>query len=206
MLGFSLAARPLALDNGTPRSHSAHGDTPTCRERARTSPESRDDCAPRLRELRPDEPPGTPDVHLRPTRASQPDSPRRRRATSPWTLGVIGGDGRIVLACTTDVERQPLDEAGTLARALARGLDPSRERVCACAAKGHTPDFVDLVFTAKPEEGRVTVRASAEEDVDSAVGADFVACGNADCGLRIQSNQARVPQDRLQPCIPCGSN
>jgi hypothetical protein len=94
----------------------------------------------------------------------------------PWTLGVIGGDGRIVVTCANDVQRQPLDESGALARALAPGLDPSRERICACAAKLHAPPFVDLVFTAKPEQGNVTVRANADEDVDPDVGAAFVGC------------------------------
>jgi len=94
----------------------------------------------------------------------------------PWTLGVIGGDARIVLTCANDVQRQPLDQSGPLARALAPGLDPSRDRVCACAAKLHAPPFVDLVFTAKPEQGLVTVRGNADEDVDPELGAAFVGC------------------------------
>jgi hypothetical protein len=48
--------------------------------------------------------------------------------------------------------------------------------VCACATKSHTPPFVDLVFTAKPEEGHVIVRATADEDANSETAGAFVAC------------------------------
>jgi hypothetical protein len=74
------------------------------------------------------------------------------------------------------VQRQLLDESSALARALAPGLDPTRERVCSCASRQRAPSFVDLVFTAKPEEGRVTIRANRDEDVDPDVSAAFVGC------------------------------
>jgi hypothetical protein len=115
-------------------------------------------------------------------RASPPSSPRPlvggapAACEKPWTLGIIGGDGRIVVTCANDVQRQPLDESSALARALAPGLDPTRERVCACASRQRAPSFVDLVFTAKPEEGRVTVSATRDEDVDPDVSAAFAAC------------------------------
>jgi hypothetical protein len=94
----------------------------------------------------------------------------------PWTLGVIGGDGRVVVTCSNDVQRLPLDESGPLARALAPGLDPARDRVCACATKLRAPPFIDLVFTAKPEEGHLTVRANADEDADSEMDTAFAGC------------------------------
>jgi hypothetical protein len=94
----------------------------------------------------------------------------------PWLLDVIGGDGQVVVVCAREVRRQALDQAKNLARSLAPALDPARERVCACAERMRAPTFVDLVFTSKPEEGRVTVQASGEDDLDPQLGPPFVAC------------------------------
>ncbi|MDP9002399.1 MAG: hypothetical protein M3O46_20090 [Myxococcota bacterium] len=94
----------------------------------------------------------------------------------PWNLGVIGGDGQVVVVCANDVRRQALDEASPAARALSPALDPTRERVCACVGRLRAPAFVDLVFMATPEEGRVTVRASTDEDLDPELGPAFVTC------------------------------
>jgi hypothetical protein len=94
----------------------------------------------------------------------------------PWNLGVIGGDGQVVVVCANDVRRQALAEASPAARALSPALDPTREQVCACLGRQRAPAFVDLVFTAKPEEGRVTVQASTDDDLDPELGPAFVAC------------------------------
>ena len=95
-----------------------------------------------------------------------------------WSLDVIGGDGRVVVACAHDVQRRSLDPTSAIARALSPALDPARERVCACAGRMRAPPFVDLVFTARPEDGQVTVRPSdAEaEDADPELGPAFAAC------------------------------
>jgi hypothetical protein len=74
--------------------------------------------------------------------------------------------------CPSDVRREPLDPQGPMAPALAPGLDPARERVCGCASRVPPPPFVDLVFTAKPEEGRVTVEAKDDDELNPA----FVQC------------------------------
>ena len=94
----------------------------------------------------------------------------------PWTFDAMGGDARVVVVCANDVRRQPLDESGETMHALSPGLAPARERVCACAGKLAPPAFVDLVFTAKPEDGRVTVQASGDQDLDPELGPAFVAC------------------------------
>jgi hypothetical protein len=78
--------------------------------------------------------------------------------------------------CPDDVRREALDPAGPVAPALAPGLDPARERVCGCASRVAPPPFVDLVFTAKPSEGRVTVEAKDDDDADPTLGPAFAAC------------------------------
>jgi hypothetical protein len=78
--------------------------------------------------------------------------------------------------CPDDVRREALDPAGPVAPALAPGLDPARERVCGCASRLAPPPFVDLVFTAKPREGSVTVEAKADDDADPTLGPAFAAC------------------------------
>jgi hypothetical protein len=97
----------------------------------------------------------------------------------PWLLDVMGGEGRVVVVCAHEVRRQALDPQGAVARSLSPALDPTRERVCGCVERLRAPAFVDLVFTAKPEEGRVTVQASSEDDLDPELGPPFVACVGA---------------------------
>jgi hypothetical protein len=94
----------------------------------------------------------------------------------PWKLEAEGGDSRVVVVCKNDVQRQSLDDAGEMARALFPALDPARDRVCECTRKMQAPPFVDLVFTAKPDEGRVTVQANADDDLDPTLGPAFIAC------------------------------
>jgi len=91
-------------------------------------------------------------------------------------LGVIGGDARLVVVCSTDVRRQSLDESSAAGRGLAQALEPARERVCACAHSGKAPEFVDLVFSARPQDQRVTVEAKGDEDLDPELGPAFIAC------------------------------
>jgi hypothetical protein len=95
---------------------------------------------------------------------------------TPWQLGVVGGSAQVVVMCPSDVRRAALDPAGPMAPALAPGLDPARDRVCGCASRMPPPPFVDLVFTAKPVEGRVTVEAKDDDELDPALGPAFVQC------------------------------
>jgi hypothetical protein len=94
----------------------------------------------------------------------------------PWRLDVIGGDAQVVVVCPGDVQRLALDSGSAFGRALSPALDPARERVCACAGQVPAPAFVDLVLTAQPEAGRVTVHAGAGDDLDPDLGPAFVAC------------------------------
>ncbi len=94
---------------------------------------------------------------------------------APWTLDLAGGDARVVVICANDVRRETFDESSVIARSLSPALIPARERVCACAGRVRPPPFVDLVFTANPEDGKVTVRAG-DEDLDPELGPAFVAC------------------------------
>jgi hypothetical protein len=80
------------------------------------------------------------------------------------------------VVCGKDVQRQSLEESSEMAQALFPALDPAQERVCACSGRVRTPPFIDLVFTAKPDEGRVTAQATADDDLDPEIGAAFVAC------------------------------
>jgi hypothetical protein len=96
---------------------------------------------------------------------------------SPWSIGVVGGGEQVVVICSNDVRRTPLASAPQLTSALSPGLDPVRDRVCGCATRLHPPPFIDLVFTAKPEEGTVTVEAKGDDDEsDPQLGPPFVAC------------------------------
>jgi hypothetical protein len=108
------------------------------------------------------------------THAKQNESPFA--CERPWSLEVIGGDARVIVVCDKDVQRRALDESSAVAGALAPALEPARERVCGCVARLRPPPFIDLVFTAKPQEGAVTVRASGDDDLDPELGPDFVAC------------------------------
>jgi hypothetical protein len=94
----------------------------------------------------------------------------------PWNLGVVGGDASVVVVCANDVQRRALEDSASIARSLSPGLDPARDKVCACVARLRAPAFVDLVFTAQPSEGRVTVEARSEDDDDPELGPPFVAC------------------------------
>jgi hypothetical protein len=94
----------------------------------------------------------------------------------PWSLDVIGGNARVVVVCDKDVQRRALDESSAVASALAPALEPARQRVCGCVGRLRPPPFIDLVFTAKPQEGAVTVRASGDDDLDPELGPDFIAC------------------------------
>jgi hypothetical protein len=112
-------------------------------------------------------------------RASSPRAPEGPSAcAAPWTLDFAGGDARAVVICANDVRREAFDASSIIARALAPALVPARDRVCGCAGRVRAPAFVDLVFTAKPEDGQVTVRAG-DEDLDPELGPAFVACVGA---------------------------
>lgn len=90
---------------------------------------------------------------------------------------MVGVGAQAVVMCPGDVRRETLDSKGPLAAALSPGLGPARERVCGCAERIHAPAFVDLVFTAKFDEGRVSVEAKADDDeTDPDLGPPFVAC------------------------------
>jgi hypothetical protein len=95
---------------------------------------------------------------------------------TPWKLEVIGGGAQVVLVCPRDVRRASLDESSAFRQALPPALDPAHDRVCACAARLHPPPFVDLVFTAHPDEGRVTVTANGDEENDAQLAPPFIAC------------------------------
>jgi hypothetical protein len=110
------------------------------------------------------------------TPGASPSNGASSVCSAPWALGVVGGAAQVVVMCPSDVRREPLDPNGPLAPSLAAGLDPARERVCQCAAQLPVPPFVDLVFTAKLDEGRVTVEAKNDDDLDPAAGPRFVEC------------------------------
>ena len=109
-----------------------------------------------------------------PTDAAGPQQPAA--CARPWKLEAVGGDSRIVVVCGNDVQRQPLEESSEMAQALFPALDPAQERVCSCTGRVRTPPFIDLVFTSKPDEGRVTARATPDDDLDPDVGSAFIAC------------------------------
>jgi hypothetical protein len=90
---------------------------------------------------------------------------------------MVGAGGQVVVMCPADVRREALDPKGPLAAAISPGLAPARQRVCDCAERLRAPAFVDLVFTAKLDEGRVTVEAKADDDEsDPELTPAFVAC------------------------------
>jgi hypothetical protein len=99
-----------------------------------------------------------------------------RREGGDANTDVTGGPGRIVVVCSNDVRREPI-EPGAMVRAIEPALEPARQRVCSCMAALPPPAFVDLVVTSVPDEGRTTVEASEpDEELDSAVAPAFVAC------------------------------
>jgi hypothetical protein len=96
-----------------------------------------------------------------------------------WTLdGVGGGASSVVVACGSDVRREPLaNSSRSLESTIAPALEPARERVCACADRLPVPAFVDLLITATPAEGRASVQASdADDEIDPQLGPPFAAC------------------------------
>ena len=111
-----------------------------------------------------------------PARTRAPEGPAA--CAAPWKLDFAGGDAQAVVVCPSDVRREAFDAASVIARALSPALGPARDRVCDCAGRVHPPAFVDLVFTARPEEGRVTVKAG-DDDLDPDLGPAFVACVGA---------------------------
>jgi hypothetical protein len=117
--------------------------------------------------------PGSADVDAS-AHAARRDEPVA--CARPWQLEAAGGDSRVVVVCGKEVQRQSLDQSSEMARALFPALDPAQERVCECTRRMHAPPFIDLVFTAKPDEGRVTAQASAEDDLDPELGPPFLAC------------------------------
>jgi hypothetical protein len=117
-----------------------------------------------------------------PTHAASP-APRDDldACAQEWTLDRAGSDpGSVIVVCGSDVRRELLSRSPALRGAIAPALEPARQRVCACAARQPPPAFVDLVVTATPGRGRATVEGSlsaeADDDVDPALGAPFVAC------------------------------
>jgi hypothetical protein len=80
------------------------------------------------------------------------------------------------VVCANDVRRRALDDSDSIGRSLSPALDPARDKVCGCVARLKAPPFVDLVFTAQPTEGRVTVEAQSGDDADPELGPPFVAC------------------------------
>ena len=115
---------------------------------------------------------GTPEPGSSAAAGSEPPS----ACGKPWKLEVMGGEGKVIVVCAHDVRRAALDESPALGRALYPAMDPAQSRVCACAGRLHPPPFVELVLTARPEEGRVTVEAKGEEDSDPELGPAFVSC------------------------------
>jgi hypothetical protein len=94
-----------------------------------------------------------------------------------WELeDVPAGDARVLVVCGNDVRREPI-VVGAMSRALDPGLESAHERVCTCASRMAAPQFVDLVVTAVPEEGRARVETSEPEgELDPGVASTFAAC------------------------------
>jgi hypothetical protein len=96
----------------------------------------------------------------------------------PWTLqSVGGGSSGVVVACGSDVRREPLSLTSAVASAIAPALKPTQERLCACAARLPVPPFVDLTVTASLEDGRASAQASElDDEMDPERGPAFLAC------------------------------
>ena len=94
-----------------------------------------------------------------------------------WALeDVPAGDARMLVVCGNDVRREPI-VVGAMSRAIDPGLESAHQRVCTCASRMAAPQFVDLVVTAVPEEGRAGVETSEPEgEVDPGVASAFAAC------------------------------
>jgi hypothetical protein len=94
-----------------------------------------------------------------------------------WALeDVPAGDARVLVVCGNDVRRERI-VVGAMSRAIDPGLESAHERVCTCASRMAAPQFVDLVVTAVPEEGRAGVETSQPEgELDQGVASAFAAC------------------------------
>lgn len=94
-----------------------------------------------------------------------------------WALeDVPAGEARVLVVCGNDVRREPI-VVGAMSRAIDPGLESAHQRVCTCASRMAAPQFVDLVVTAVPEEGRAGVETSEPEgEVDPGVASAFAAC------------------------------
>jgi hypothetical protein len=112
------------------------------------------------------------------TGAAQTEGVRSPHACrDSWALeDVPAGDARVLVVCGNDVRREPI-VVGAMSRAIDPGLDSARQRVCSCASRMAAPQFVDLVVTAVPEEGRAGVETSEPEgELDQGVATAFAAC------------------------------
>lgn len=109
--------------------------------------------------------------------AAPPGEGAPAACSQSWTLAdMSGGPGRVVVVCGSDVRRASLDPV-LMARAIDPALGPARERVCACASRMPAPEYVDLVVTSTPDDGRASVEASEpDEELDPALAPAFVAC------------------------------
>jgi len=112
------------------------------------------------------------------TSGSQSEGARSPSACrDSWALeDVPAGDARVLVVCGNDVRREPI-VVGAMSRAIDPGLEAAHQRVCTCASRMAAPQFVDLVVTAVPEEGRAGVETSEPEgELDPGVASAFAAC------------------------------
>jgi hypothetical protein len=112
------------------------------------------------------------------TAATQADGPRYPPACrQSWALeDVPAGDARVLVVCGNDVRREPI-VVGAMSRAIDPGLESAHDRVCSCASRMAAPQFVDLVVTAVPDEGRGGVETSEPEgELDPGVASAFASC------------------------------
>jgi len=112
------------------------------------------------------------------TAGAQSDGPRYPPACrQSWALeDVPAGDARVLVVCGNDIRREPI-VVGAMSRAIDPGLESAHERVCTCASRMAAPQFVDLVVTAVPDEGRAGVETSEPEgELDPGVASAFASC------------------------------
>ncbi len=119
-----------------------------------------------------------PAVSAEPAASGHAPPPEDRTLTAcalPWNLDDVG-DAHVVVTCGADVRREEL-APGPMTRALAPGLEPARQKLCACAARMPVPAFADLVVRSAPAEGRVTVEADeVDDELDPEVARAFYGC------------------------------
>ncbi len=112
------------------------------------------------------------------TAGAQSEGPRYPPACrQSWALeDVPAGDARVLVVCGNDIRREPI-VVGAMSRAIDPGLESAHERVCTCASRMAAPQFVDLVVTAVPDEGRASVEASEPDgELDPGVASAFASC------------------------------